>query len=219
MAKQSLRVCLVAPLPPPYGGISHWARTVIGRAQSREDVSFNVVNTSPRWRAIHDLSTWKRVAGGGLQLLRDLGFFFWILIWDRPAVVHLTTAGSMAIVRDMVFAAIAKLMGAPVVYHLHYGRASVEAARKSREWMWLCRVMRCVHTVVPIDRESENAIRENLPNVRVKRVPNCIDPDAMPTLIPDANSTHTAIFLGWVVPTKGVLELVEAWNGMRLDDW
>lgn len=66
-----LYVCLVAPFPPPYGGISHWATLVRSAALNSADVDMSIVDTAPRWRKVHQKSRMLRALGGGVQLLRD----------------------------------------------------------------------------------------------------------------------------------------------------
>jgi hypothetical protein len=70
----ALRVCLIAPLPPPYGGIANWTQLVRRYALVRSDFNLDIVDTSPRWRAIDDIVLWKRAAGGGYNycaIMRD----------------------------------------------------------------------------------------------------------------------------------------------------
>ena len=58
----TLRVCLIAPLPPPYGGISHWASMLERYTRLHaDDVELRVLDTAPKWRAVHDIAIWKRV--------------------------------------------------------------------------------------------------------------------------------------------------------------
>lgn len=214
-----LDVCLVAPLPPPYGGIAHWARMLLRYAESRPEVRFHVVDIAPRWRAIHDLATWKRIVGGGTQLLRDVARFTWTLVRRRPDAVHLTTSGQLAIVRDIVFGALARLFGVPVVYHLRFGRVPAIASDGTREWRLLRRAMRGAARVVAIDAATEEAIREHAPEVLVERIPNCIDPSELPPVPAARSEARTVMYLGWVVPTKGISELVEAWTRLAPAGW
>lgn len=217
--ERALEICLVAPLPPPYGGIAHWAQMLLRYAESRPDVRFHVVDIAPRWRTIHDLAVWKRVVGGGVQLLRDVTRFTWTLVRRRPHVVHLTTSGQLALVRDIVFGAIARLFRVPVTYHLRFGRVPEIAAAGTREWRLLRRAMAEATWVIPIDSATEAAIRAHAPDVPVERIPNCIDPSELPPPPPARPSPRTAMYLGWVVPTKGISELADAWARLAPAGW
>ena len=217
MPESPLRVCLIAPLPPPYGGIGHWTLMVTNYAASRSDVQFHVVNTAPRWRAFEDLAIWKRVLGGGLQLLRDV---LRVLkeFHQQPAVVHLTTCAQLSVIRDLVILWIARRKGIPVIYHLRFGRIPQLACGSSREWRLLSHAMRRAHTVVAIDAATTAAIRRHLPEVHVIETPNCIDLATLPPseMVEDG---PRVMFLGLLIPSKGIEELLQAWAELRPPGW
>jgi glycosyltransferase involved in cell wall biosynthesis len=213
-----LRICLVAPLPPPYGGVSHWTQMVRQYASHRADVVLSIVDTAPRWRAVDDLRVWKRALGGGTQLVRDLARAFGRLR-TRPHALHLTTSGQLAVARDLAVMRIARGLGVPVVYHIRFGRIPELARSRSREWRMLTRAMQRAHTVVAIDASTEQAIREHLPAVNVVRIPNCVDVAPLPHQPAPEGAARTVMFLGWVIPTKGVGELVQAWAHLHPAGW
>ncbi len=213
-----VRICLVAPVPPPYGGISHWTSMILQNAAERSDVRLEVVDIAPRWRAIDDLAGWKRVLGGGFQLLRDMCWVLWRLR-HHPHAIHLTTSGQFAIIRDLAIMTIAKRFNVPVIYHIHFGRVPQEAGKQSREWLLLARAMRMAHTVIAIDASTEQAIQHFLPYVRVVNIPNCVNANSFPQSTINTNSRKTVMFLGWVIPTKGVEELVQAWAELQPAGW
>ena len=212
-----LRVCLVAPRPPPYGGIGHWTALVRRFAHSRTDIQLQIVDTAPRWRAIDDQSIWKRLIGGGLQLVRDYARF-WRVLRTRPDVVHLTTSGQFAIIRDLVILASARCKGISAIYHLHFGRVPQMAAANTWEWRMLARAIRMAHVVIAIDRETASTIAQHFPKGRTIQLPNGVDLQVLPTCGRSAALT-TVLFLGWVIPTKGVGELVQAWKKLNINGW
>ncbi|TAL17293.1 glycosyltransferase family 1 protein [bacterium] len=218
MADRPLRVCLVSPVPPPYGGIGHWTQMVLRHSEKHGDLEMSVINTAPRWRAVHDLAKWKRVTGGGLQLLRDVARFISLMIRRKPDVVHLTTSGQLAVVRDIWILRIARLFKVPAVYHIRFGRVPEIAGEGTWEWRMMRRAMAMAHTVIPLDSATEDAIRKYAPKVRVLRIPNCIDPSELPAPR-EPTGEGTAMYLGWVIPTKGVGELVEAWTRLKPKGW
>ena len=213
-----LRICLVAPVPPPYGGISHWTSMILQNAAERIDVQLEVVDIASRWRAVDDLACWKRILGGGLQLLRDMCWVLWRLRY-HPHVMHLTTSGQFAIIRDLAIMTIAKRFNVPVIYHIRFGRVPQEAGKQSREWLLLARAMRMAHTVIAIDASTEHAIQRFLPYVRVINIPNCVNAHSFLQLDRNADSRKTVMFLGWVIPTKGIEELVQAWVELQPAGW
>lgn len=219
LAERQVRVCLVAPVPPPYGGIGHWTQMLLRYASQRNDVRLDVVNTAPRWREIHDLAVWKRVIGGGLQLVRDVARFAWTLLRRRPHAVHLTTSGQLAILRDLAIGLIASAFRIPLVYHIRFGRVPEIAVARTREWRLLRRAMGYAARVIPIDAATEQAIRRHAPEVVVERIPNCIDPTGLPVPSAGCGAVRTVMYLGWMIPTKGLAELVEAWSRVASLGW
>ncbi|MCX5871331.1 MAG: glycosyltransferase family 4 protein [Deltaproteobacteria bacterium] len=180
-------------------------------------VSITQVDTSPRWRAIDDLAVWKRVIGGGMQLLRDYGIFLKAVC--GADVVHLTTSGRLATVRDIAICTTARLLKVPVVYHLHFGRIPEIARAGTREWRFLTKAMKLADIVLAIDNATANTVRKYLPGLRVETAPNPIGLDVLPVPVVSQSEKKTALFLGWVLPTKGVEELLQAWTACALDTW
>ena len=71
----SMKVCLLSPVPPPYGGIAHWTSLMHRFAQVAGNVDFVQVDTAPRWRSTYDYAVSKRMLGGAIQFIRDYGRF------------------------------------------------------------------------------------------------------------------------------------------------
>lgn len=218
MSDPRLRVCLVAPLPPPYGGISHWTSLILRYAQGRADVDLSVADTAARWRDVDDLAVWKRVIGGGLQLLRDI-ISVSRQLKTHPQALHITTSGQLGIIRDRTIMSMARLYRVPVIYHIRFGRVPALAESRSREWTLFVGAARRAHTVVAIDARTEKAIREHLPSVRVVRIPNCVDTNTLPEPSSVRSADHVMMYLGWVIPTKGIEELLQAWSELRPSGW
>ena len=187
-------------------------------ASARSVIQLRVVNISPRWRAIDDFAIWKRVIGGSIQFIRDFAHVL-VQLCLRPHVVHLTTSGQFAVARDLLVMKAARLFKVPVIYHIRFGRVPQLAKANSREWRLISRAMRLAHTVIAIDGYTEQAIRDSLPEVRVVRIPNCVDISSLPKPSTPSSEEQTVMFLGWVIPTKGVEELIQAWASLRPDGW
>ena len=218
MISSSLQVCLVAPMPPPLGGIGNWTKLVSRFAgSSGGKVDLTIVDISPRWRAIDDLARWKRVVGGGLQLLRDYWRFLRVLR-SRPGVIHLTTSGQLAVVRDLAILATARCFGIPTIYHLHFGRIPQIAAANTLEWRMLARAAGWAHAVIALDPATAVTLEKHLPSTQTVRVPNGIDLETLPSPA-EQPTPPTVLFLGWVIPTKGVYELVQAWTELKPAKW
>jgi len=217
MSEVLLKVCLVSPVPPPHGGIGRWTTLVHRWIQRTGQVRLSQVDISPRWRAIDDLVVWKRVIGGGLQLVAD---YLRFLRQVRGAgIVHLTTSGRLATVRDIAICATSRVLGVPVVYHVHFGRVPQIAAAKSLEWHFLAVAAQLADLVLALDTPTALAVKEHLPSVRVEVSPNPIEVPDLPDIPDQDDYGKMVLFLGWLLPTKGVEELLQAWQQCGREGW
>jgi glycosyltransferase involved in cell wall biosynthesis len=217
LSEKLIKICLVSPLPPPLGGIGRWTTLVCRWTANLQQIRITQVDISPRWRAIDDMSIWKRVLGGGLQLIRD--YIRFLIAVPGVDVIHLTTSGRLAVVRDLGICTTAKLLRIPIVYHLHFGRVPDIARANTLEWRMLLCAMKLAFIVLPLDRATASTIHSLLPQKRVEIIPNPIDPAMLPTPTHRPSRKKTLLFLGWILPSKGVEELFGAWNQLANDDW
>ncbi len=183
------------------------------------DIQLDVVDIAVRWRHVHDLSLLKRWLGGGLQLLRDLYLFMRRFIHDRPDLVHLTSAGQLGAIRDLVFVTVAGLLRVPVVYHLRFGRIPELSVNKNWEWRLIRRVLSKVQAAIVLDTETERTIKDQMPALEVRCIPNCIDLASLPPVAEDPQQIRKIVFVGWVIPAKGVAELMNAWSSLSGTGW
>ena len=213
-----LTVCLISPLPPPYGGIAHWTALVHRYAAASKTVRFFQVDTAPRWRAVYDRAIVKRMIGAGLQFVRDYVVFLLKLL-KRPDVVHLTTSGDLAALRDVAVCATARLCRVPLVYHIRFGRVPEIALANTYEWRIMATAMRMSGVVISITSATTETLLRYLPGIHVEQIPNPIDCSELPPPVENRISDRTVLFLGWILPTKGVEELVRAWSELASEGW
>lgn len=215
----SINLCLIAPLPPPYGGIAHWSGLITRYASKRDDVNLDVIDIAPRWRTIHDLSLLKRSIGGLAQMVGDLYSLFRVARRRRIDVIHLTTSGHLAVFRDLGVMAISGLLGIPVVYHIRFGR--IPSLLESRGWegRLITRAICGAAAVVAIDETTGASIKRTIPAANVLVVPNCVDYSSFPEVADSGNPEKVALFVGWVIAAKGVRELLSAWSHVDPKGW
>lgn len=214
-----IRVCLVSPIPPPNGGIARWTQMIVRHAETRGDIELSLVNTALRWRSIHDMSALRRILAGVRQLLGSSRALCRVLARERPDIVHVNTSGQLGVLRDLSLLLIAKLFRVPFIYHLRFGRIPGIARRGSVEWRLLTLVMRHSSAVIPLDRQTEATITRHLPSTRLERIPNCIDFTELPPAAKGSEGPRTTLFVGWVVATKGIEELLSAWAEIDSPEW
>ncbi|MER7442049.1 glycosyltransferase family 4 protein [Micromonospora avicenniae] len=215
-----LRVALVSPLPPPIGGIARWTRMIQGAAGRSSSVDLMVVDIALRGRSIHQNSMARRLIAGGIQLLRAGGALWWRMLCRRPDVVHVNTSGHLGTIRDLVILAVCRAFRVPLVYHLRFGRVPEIAERGNREWRLMRRMMRGSSAVVVLDARTEQAICSRVAGVLVERIPNCVDLLGLPgTQQMVRQHRNRVLFAGWVIPAKGVEDLLAAWRAIREPTW
>ena len=217
-----MRIAMVAPVPPPYGGIGNWVLMLDEYVKNRDDVSFVHINTSPVSRGLDGRSLWERVVTQGFIMLKKRGELKKLLRSEHVDIVHITTSGQLAAVRDIMMLKVARHAHVRSIYHIRFGRVPEIAAANTHEWELLKRALSLADQVIAIDTKTEKAVRKYAPDVKVCYTPNPFDTGkvkAIPTH--DEKCTKEIVFIGWVVKTKGVGELLEAWSGLRSahPDW
>lgn len=214
-----MHVLLVAPVPPPYGGIANWTRMVLEHSKQRDDVRIDTVNISPTWRRIHQTGFALRAVGGSVQLVGDLTRILVKLVSMRYDVLHLTTSGHLACFRDIAVLGAARLFGVRCVYHIRFGRVPEVARGGTWEWQILRVALVLASAVIAIDVNTQKAIIDSKENAAVFMTPNCVE--SVDELLPTRGNdeARVVIFIGWVVPAKGLAELLHAWAIAKRDGW
>lgn len=220
MDRKKLKVAMVAPVPPPYGGIGNWVLLLDEYVKNRNDIRFVHINTAPVSRGLDGRSLWDRVATQGFIMFRLRKELEKAIKGKQVDVVHITTSGQMAIIRDIAMLKTAKKYGIPSIYHIHFGRIPEIASNNSREWKLIHKAMKISDQVIAIDHKTEKAIHDFAPEVNVCYIPNPFDMDKASDIQKDG-LRKVVIFIGWVVKTKGIEELLQAWERVhtRFNDW
>ncbi len=123
-----IKVLLVGPLPPPYGGIATYVKD-LSEAQIAE-VEFQVFNTSfPTWVAPLDRvgSLYKEsLAKNGLlvtlkmvfYVLYSYPYFLYRIVRDRPDVVQVFPSSHWSYWRNWLYILLARMLGHKTIFHL-----------------------------------------------------------------------------------------------------
>jgi glycosyltransferase involved in cell wall biosynthesis len=214
---RKLRVLLAAPLPPPdYGGIATWTRIVHRVLGGRPDIELSLVDTMVRYRDATNGALWRRVTGGSAQAARDTFRIYWALRTRPVSLLHLCTSGGLATPKDILILQIAKLYGVPSIIHYRMGRIPTLAAENNMEWGLTKRAIQLATSVAVLDRMSEKCVADAVPGSRPVTLPNMVDTELIDSIgrrtsrAAAADETLQIVYLGHVIPTKGIRELVEA---------
>lgn len=214
MNRTATRVLLISPLPPPAGGIARWTTLVTGHLRERQDVDVRVVDTALRLRSPRSTSRPRRIFAGSVEALWTIWRCVRATLASRPDVVHINVSGQLGLLRDLLSAQWCRALGIPVVVHLRFGRVPEIAKRKTFEWRLLRRVLKAASVVIAIDRSTAEALAAEDVLTPVRVVPNCVEimAETEDLAIRDQGAV---LYVGWLVPSKGLEELLLAWRQVR----
>jgi glycosyltransferase involved in cell wall biosynthesis len=126
--KNDIKILLVGPIPPPYGGIPAYVKSL--NDAKLGGIEFVLFNTAiPSWVEPFDREG-KRNYGSILEIgvlaslkkilyvLYSFVSFIWSLILIRPAIVHVFTCSYWGYWRNWLYLLVAKLFGRKTIFHL-----------------------------------------------------------------------------------------------------
>lgn len=211
-----VKVLLVSPLPPPAGGIANWSLSILQEVQARRDVEIVHVDTAVRWRSVTDQGVPKRLIGGSMQAMRDIFRVISSVRRFRPEVVHLCASEALSAPRDILILIIAKFYRAHSIVHYRMGRLPAIIAGNTWEWKMIRIALKIADTVLLLDNMSADSVRGAFPNLSVQQIPNPINMNMVREVLSKSEKKTRSegvlriAYVGWVVPWKGIRELVKA---------
>lgn len=219
-----IKVMFAAPVPPPYGGIGNWVLLMDRCLKSDTDVDFlKVLDTSPKQRGLDGRSLWNRVVGQGFEMLKLNKTLKIRMQAEKPDVIHITTSGQLAIIRDILFLKTAKKFHIPTVYHIRFGRIPEIVVANTMEWKLMRKAVSLASKTMAIDDKTYLTLQKHFGVEIICKMPNPFDISTVKTMQTKGNETegHKVMFLGWCVKTKGIEELLTAWEEVckEYPDW
>lgn len=218
-AKESTRVLLVSPLPPPAGGIATWTKILLQEIEKYPEVNIKHLEVTPRWKRRMSQSQFSRIMYGIIRAFLDIIRITVAMIFFRPHVLHLTSSAEYALVKDAIILFIARILGVSGL--IHYRTSKIAQYQLDRGWKLYAALtaMRFAKLVMVLEEKTSTYLKSILPKEKLKNIPNMIDLQKIDNLIvqrsseklnlPDNKKAHL-VFVGMAYPQKGVWELVEA---------
>jgi glycosyltransferase involved in cell wall biosynthesis len=214
-----IKVLLVSPLPPPSGGIATWTKILLEEVKRYPGVEVKHIDVAVRWKSNVNRSRFLQLMGGSLQGLRDIIRVVHSLIKFQPCVLHLTTSGGYASLKDALIMVLAKIFAVPGL--IHYRTSRIGGYRYTGKWVLRTALfaMRVASVVVVLDQVTYAFLQKHIPGQKIKRIPNMINLNKIDEIIANHNGppqpkpkteSVRLIFVGRVELEKGVLEQVEA---------
>lgn len=208
------KVLLITPFPPPMGGISNWSKLVYEYINKNEqEVEVRYINTAPKKRSTDGRTLFDRVFNGFFSVFKTARLLKKELKEFKPDVVHINTSGSLALFRDIKVLKILKRKKIKSILHIRFGRVPELLKQNNLESKLLKKAFKLVDNILAIDAKTYNSLLEDYSD-KASLIPNPFVSDNMPEPIKlnKDNLSHTITYLGWVVKTKGIEELISAWN-------
>ncbi len=210
-----MNVLLCAPYDGVPGGISKWANHIVNYYNSLQNPNIDLsvlsmgrsvfmnINSSAVFRIKYGIRDYSKIFKNYKQLLSH----------NHYDVIHLTSSASWSLVKDIYMLSKARARNIKTVVHFHFGRIPELFLRKNWEWSLLKRVLHLADQIIVIDRMSyETLISAGYMNV--VNVPNPVAPEVMTYVESNIDQTqrfdNLILYVGHIVKTKGVYELVEA---------
>ena len=208
-----MKVLFASPykLGPKYilGGIGVWARHVLDYSEQDDSISIIPVSLD---RRVSATTLSERLYSGIKEYLKIIKEVYNKLKVSKPDVLHLCTSASLSLAKDLIILWLAKKQGVKTVIHYHFGRIPDIASKKKWEWKLLKLASKIADVSIVMDRKSYDVLKplfgnkiENIPNPLSSLVLRYID-----ELRLTERDSSKIVFVGHVIPTKGIYELVEA---------
>lgn len=214
MVRNKMKVLLVSPYGGVPGGISRWTEHIIkyysqyGLKDCEMDLvpmgrnRFVNINSPIAYRVWTALKDYRLILKKYKQQLRQ----------KRYDVIHFTSSASISLIKDLYIIRQAKQRGVRSVVHFRFGRIPELAQARNWEWKLLVKVVKAADQVVVIDKASYDTLRANgFDNISL--LPNPVAPRVVDIAKENVSVNRTprsVLFVGHVVKTKGVFELLEA---------
>jgi glycosyltransferase involved in cell wall biosynthesis len=126
--KKNTKVLLVGPVPPPYGGIPYYVKTLFESGIS--EVEFLLFNTAlpagvvplnregkRSYASLFETGFWVAIKKTLFVLLSIFRIAFTILR-DRPHIIHVFTCSYWGYWRNWIYILVGKLLGRKTIFHL-----------------------------------------------------------------------------------------------------
>lgn len=199
-------ILLLTPLTGN-GGIASWSHKFI-KTFGKGKYTIIPVDRAVKGRDFDDNSVWSRFSAGIKELIVIRRKVKSIIIQHHIDILHTTTSGSFGTFRDFIISKLCKSADILCVMHCHYGCITEDVHRGLYGW-FLRKTMRQFNQIWVLDSRSLNSLKQikGLTD-KVYLTPNSIEVKEGLD-IRSKDYRHIA-FIGNLIPTKGLYELVEA---------
>lgn len=200
-------ILICTPMPPPTGGITTWnSELVKSGVFTEKELYFFKTNSERKESGIY--SSGRRIFDGIKHLRKKISSFYKLVNSKENGVdlVHINSSGGLAHFRDLMLIIISKLSGKPVVLHCHFNfyNAWNNNIFNSSVFKVACLLS---NKVLIFDEPSKHHLNEQ----KYISIFNGFGKiKFVPTNYPEKENIF--FYAGWIIPQKGVFDLVAAWS-------
>lgn len=201
-----MKAVLLAPLPPPSGGIASWANRMknakLKNGWTVEIVDEKVIGK----REIFGANAKKKNIWTEIKRCFGIWKNLWKALNDKDAkIVHSSIpAGVTGMLRELICAVITRLRGRPFI--IHY-RCTVPNLVKSRVSLIVFKLLTNISNAsIVLNNTSDLFVRKNS-NTPVYLIPNFVSADEINS-ISHKNNQFTILYVGGVIEEKGCLDMI-----------
>lgn len=203
-----MKLCLIAPVPPPYGGVSNWERIIEKEIRKDPDIEMSLINIAANKRPTDGRTIFDRIFYSGYVMLWAYCRLRRYIKENKVEIVHMTTSGGLGFYRDLLLVKLLKKKHIPIVYHIHFGRTVLYKEKQGREWKQICNLVDLADHVVTIDKSTYDIFRSF--GEKISYINNPIDVDTYNSY--DKTQQKKITYIGWMIKEKGIEELLQAFD-------
>ena len=203
----TMKVLFVAPFDGVTGGILRWAEHLFNYYQTLDDSDIKMDKFSiGRKHAVNIGQPIKRIINAIRDYSRAIKDYRHSLKNNKYDIAHISTSASLSLFKDLLMIRIAHRCGTKTVIHFHFGRIPELQKQNNWEWKLIKKVISMSDSVIVMTESSHKTLTDcGYSNPLSPAVTDYIrkhpDKDRIP---------GTILFVGHVIKTKGVEELVDA---------
>lgn len=209
-----MKILLASPYGGIPGGISRWTGHIVDyyNQHGKSDCDLNIF---PMQRSVFvniNSSMLYRLRWAVKDYSKLISSFRKEITSNHYDILHLTSSASISLLKDFIMLRMAHKRGIRTIIHFRFGRIPELIEKNNWEWKFLKVVVKLADRVIVIDKTSYNA----LVNVGFNNV--ILLPNPVASAVLDVVASNSSIkrekgvilFVGHVVKTKGIFELIEA---------
>lgn len=215
--KEKKTILLLSPIPPPLGGIASWTKHILQYYNNEEkNINFSIIHlsTSNKKRRVTDKRQIFRILTGIINTLQVIIDFYLKIKNKKPDIVHFSSSASFGLFRDCLIQYIIKSNKVANIIHFHFGRIPILAEKKNWEWYLLKKIISNSTQAIVIDQKSYTTLHllgfSNINYIPNPIAPEILDIKKITRKELNINESKNIVFVGHVIPAKGVFELVKA---------